>query len=62
MRVIWWVGTGFVICCCARAAGAAEALRQELVAAGACVRIAACDVSDRGALSELLAGIGRSTR
>jgi NAD(P)-dependent dehydrogenase (short-subunit alcohol dehydrogenase family)/acyl carrier protein len=37
--------------------GRAEALEQELVAAGACVRVAACDVSDRGALSELLSGI-----
>ena len=41
---------------CSRAGGA-EALQQELAAAGACVRVAACDVSDRGALSELLAGI-----
>ena len=41
---------------CSRGGGA-EALQQELTAAGACVRVAACDVSDRGALSELLAGI-----
>ena len=40
------------------AQGRADALEQELVAAGACVRVAACDVSDRGALSELLSGIG----
>jgi NAD(P)-dependent dehydrogenase (short-subunit alcohol dehydrogenase family)/acyl carrier protein len=38
--------------------GRADALEQELVAAGACVRVAACDVSDRGALSGLLSGIG----
>src|SRR5207253_131769 len=38
--------------------GRAEALEQELVAAGACVRVAACDVSDRDALSALLSGIG----
>ena len=58
MRGTWLRGTGFGICCCARARGGAEALQQELAAAGACVRVAACDVSDRGALSELLAGIG----
>ena len=38
--------------------GRAEGLEQELVASGASVRVAACDVSDRGALSELLSGIG----
>src|SRR5262249_42479845 len=37
--------------------GGAEALRQELAATGASVTVAACDVSERGALSELLAGI-----
>ena len=37
--------------------GRADALEQELVAAGACVRVAACDVSDRAALGALLAGI-----
>src|SRR6195256_4107719 len=42
---------------CSRTGGA-DALRQELEAAGACVTVAACDVSDRGALSELLCGIG----
>ena len=36
--------------------GGAEALQEELAAAGACVRVAACDVSERGALTELLAG------
>ena len=46
---------------CSRGGGA-EALQQELAAAGACVRVAACDVSDRGALSELLAGIEPSIR
>ena len=38
--------------------GRADALRQELEAAGACVTVASCDVSDRGALRALLAGIG----
>src|SRR5215471_9163920 len=42
---------------CSRS-GRADALEQELVAAGASVRVAACDVSDRGALSDLLSGIG----
>src|SRR5262249_9562999 len=37
--------------------GGAEALRQELAATGASVTVAACDVSERGALSELVAGI-----
>ncbi len=41
-----------------RAPGA-EALRAELVAAGATVTIAACDVADRAALADLLAGLGR---
>ena len=37
--------------------GSADALRQELAAAGACVRVAACDVSDREGLRGLLSGI-----
>ena len=37
--------------------GCADTLRQELAAAGASVTVAACDVSERGALSELLAWI-----
>ena len=44
-----------------RAAGA-EALRAELVAAGATVTIMTCDVADRTALADLLTGLGRPLR
>ncbi|MFJ1967005.1 SDR family NAD(P)-dependent oxidoreductase [Streptomyces massasporeus] len=40
------------------AAPGAEELRAELESLGAAVRLAACDVTDRSALAELLAGVG----
>jgi short-subunit dehydrogenase/acyl carrier protein len=53
------LGAGHVVLTSRRgpAAEGARELRQELEAAGARVTIAACDVADREALAELLAGI-----